>query len=88
MVNASTVTVRRFSRTPSQVQPTGHCKSTMSRQDRAFERLEEKIDKFLFNDFRHLAEDVAGLKTQVKLLSSLFLIVAAAAVALFVREVL
>ena len=60
----------------------------MSRQDRAFERLEEKLDKFLFNDFRHLAEDVAGLKTQVKLLSSLFLIIAAAAVALFVREVL
>jgi hypothetical protein len=88
MVNASTVTVRRFSRTPSQVPPTGHCISTMSRQDRAFERLEEKIDKFLLNDFRHLAEDVAGLKTQVKLLSSLFLIVAAAAVALFVREVL
>ena len=52
------------------------------------ERMEEKLDKFLFNDFLHLAKDVAGLKTQVRFLSSLFLIIAAAAVALFVREVL
>ena len=57
-------------------------------RDRYWERLEQKIDKFLLNDFRHLAEDVAGLKTQVRFLSSLFLIIAAAAVALFVREVL
>ena len=54
----------------------------------AWERMEEKLDKFLFNDFLHLAKDVAGLKTQVRFLSSLFLIMAAAAVALFVREVL
>jgi hypothetical protein len=60
----------------------------MDKQERAWERMEEKLDKFLFNDFRHLAEDVAGLKTQVRFLSSLFLIIAAAAVALFVREVL
>ena len=32
--------------------------------DRYWERLEKKIDHFLVNDFRHLAEDVAALKAR------------------------
>ncbi len=61
----------------------------MSRQ-RMFqtERLEEKIDKFLLNDFRHLAEDVASLKTAMKWVYSLLFLILAAAVGILGGELL
>ena len=61
----------------------------MSRQ-RMFqtERLEEKIDKFLLNDFRHLAEDVASLKTAMKWVYSLLFLILAAAVGILGGEIL
>ena len=34
----------------------------MNPRDRYWERLEKKIDKFMMNDFRHMAEDVASLR--------------------------
>ena len=61
----------------------------MSRQ-RMFqtERLEEEIDKFLLNDFRHLAEDVASLKTAMKWVYSLLFLILAAAVGILGGELL
>ena len=61
----------------------------MSRQ-RMFqtERLEEKIDKFLLNDFRHRAEDVASLKTAMKWVYSLLFLILAAAVGILGGEIL
>ena len=61
----------------------------MSRQ-RMFqpERLEEKIDKFLLNDFRHLAEDVASLKPAMKWVYSLLFLILAAAVGILGGELL
>lgn len=56
--------------------------------NKGWERLEEKLDKFLFNDFRHIAEDVAGLKAQMRIVLALLLMVAAAAVAVLGREFL
>ena len=52
------------------------------------ERLEEKIDKFLLNDFRHLAEDVASLKTAMKWVYSLLFLILAAAVGILGGELL
>jgi|TARA_R110002020_G_scaffold393139_1_gene603427 hypothetical protein len=52
------------------------------------ERLEEKIDKFLLNDFRHLAEDVASLKTAMKWVYSLLFLILAAAVGILGGEIL
>jgi|TARA_R110002020_G_scaffold1749_2_gene8006 predicted PurR-regulated permease PerM len=60
----------------------------MSAADRYWERLEKKIDKFLFNDFRHMAEDVASLKAQMRIVFSLLLIILAAAVGILGREIL
>ena len=45
-----------------------------------WERLEKKLDKFLLNDFRHMAEDVASLKAQVR-------IILAAAVGILARGI-
>ena len=52
------------------------------------ERLEEKIDKFLLNDFRHLAEDVASLKTAMKWVYSLLFLILAASVGILGGELL
>ena len=52
------------------------------------ERLEEKIDKFLLNDFRHLAEDVARLKPAMKWVYSLLFLILAAAVGILGGELL
>ena len=60
----------------------------MSPADRYWERLEKKIDKFLFNDFRHMAEDVAGLKAQMRIVLALLLMGVAAAVGFLGREFL
>lgn len=60
----------------------------MKPSDHYWERLEKKIDTFLFNDFRHIAEDVAGLKAQMRIVLALLLMVAAAAVAVLGREFL
>ena len=54
-------------------------------QDRYWERLEKKIDNFLVNDFRHLAEDVAALKAQMKIVFSLLLIILGAAAGILAR---
>ena len=54
-------------------------------QDRYWERLEKKIDHFLVNDFRHLAEDVAALKAQMKIVFSLLLIILGAAAGILAR---
>ena len=51
-----------------------------------WERLEQKLDKFLLNDFRHLSEDVASLKTAMKWVTSLLLLLLAAAVGLLSKE--
>ena len=48
--------------------------------------MEKKIDRFLMNDFRHLAEDVASLKTAMKWVYSLLFLLLAAAVGLLGRE--
>jgi hypothetical protein len=58
----------------------------MSSSDRYWERLEKKIDKFLLNDFRHMAEDVASLKTAMKWVYSLLFLLLAAAVGLLSKE--
>ena len=60
----------------------------MNASDRYWERLEKKIDKFVFNDFRHMAEDVASLKAQMRIVFSLLLIILAAAVGILGREIL
>ena len=60
----------------------------MNSQERYWERLEKKIDRFLMNDFRHLAEDVASLKTSMKWVYSLLFLLLAAAVGLLGREIL
>ena len=57
-------------------------------RDRYWERLEQKIDKFLLNDFRHMAEDIASLKTAMKWVYSLLFLLLAAAVGLLEREIL
>jgi len=58
----------------------------MNSQERYWERLEKKLDQFLLNDFRHLAEDVASLKTAMKWVYSLLFLLLAAAVGLLGRE--
>ena len=58
----------------------------MNSQERYWERVEKKIDRFLLNDFRHLAEDVASLKTAMKWVYSLLFLLLAAAVGLLGRE--
>ena len=60
----------------------------MNSQERYWERLEKKLDQFLLNDFRHLAEDVASLKTAMKWVYSLLFLLLAAAVGLLGREIL
>ena len=60
----------------------------MNSQERYWERVEKKLDRFLLNDFRHLAEDVASLKTAMKWVYSLLFLLLAAAVGLLGREVL
>ena len=60
----------------------------MNSQERYWERLENKLDQFLLNDFRHLAEDVASLKTAMKWVYSLLFLLLAAAVGLLGREIL
>ena len=57
-------------------------------RDRYWERLEQKIDKFLLNDFRHMSEDIASLKTAMKWVYSLLFLLLAAAVGLLGREIL
>ena len=57
-------------------------------RDRYWERLEQKIDHFLLNDFRHMAEDIASLKTAMKWVYSLLFLLLAAAVGLLGREIL
>ena len=60
----------------------------MNSRERYWERLEKKLDQFLMNDFRHLAEDVASLKTAMKWVYSLLFLLLAAAVSLLGREIL
>ena len=60
----------------------------MNSRERYWERLENKLDQFLLNDFRHLAEDVASLKTAMKWVYSLLFLLLAAAVGLLGREIL
>ena len=60
----------------------------MNSSERYWERLEKKIDKFLLNDFRHMAEDVASLKTAMKWVYSLLFLLLAAAVGLLSKEIL
>ena len=60
----------------------------MNSRERYWERLEKKLDHFLMNDFRHLAEDVASLKTAMKWVYSLLFLLLAAAVGLLGREIL
>jgi len=60
----------------------------MNQSERYWERLEKKIDTFLLNDFRHMAEDVASLKTAMKWVYSLLFLLLAAAVGLLGRELL
>jgi hypothetical protein len=60
----------------------------MNSQERYWERVEKKLDRFLLNDFRHLAEDVASLKTAMKWVYSLLFLLLAAAVGLLGREIL
>ena len=60
----------------------------MNPPDRYWERLEKKIDQFLLNDFRHMAEDIASLKTAMKWVYSLLFLLLAAAVGLLGREIL
>ena len=60
----------------------------MNQSEHYWQRLERKIDKFLLNDFRHMAEDVASLKTAMKWVYSLLFLLLAAAVGLLGREIL
>ena len=60
----------------------------MSSSERYWERLEKKLDKFMLNDFRHMAEDVASLKTAMKWVYSLLFLLLAAAVGLLSKEIL
>ena len=60
----------------------------MSPPDRDWERLEAKIDQFLLNDFRHMAEDIASLKTAMKWVYSLLFLLLAAAIGLLGKEIL
>jgi hypothetical protein len=60
----------------------------MNSSERYWERLEKKIDKFLLNDFRHMAEDIASLKTAMKWVYSLLFLLLAAAVGLLSKEIL
>ena len=60
----------------------------MNESERYWKRLDKKIDKFLLNDFRHMAEDVASLKTAMKWVYSLLFLLLAAAVGLLGRELL
>ena len=60
----------------------------MNSRERYWERLENKLDQFLLNDFRHLAEDVASLKTAMKWVYSLLFLLLAAAVGLLGKEIL
>jgi hypothetical protein len=60
----------------------------MESSQRYWERLEKKIDKFLMNDFRHMAEDVASLKTAMKWVYSLLFLLLAAAVGILGKEIL
>ena len=60
----------------------------MNSQERYWERLEKKIDRFLMNDFRHLAEDVASLKTAMKWVYSLLFLLLAVAVGILGKEIL
>jgi hypothetical protein len=57
-------------------------------RERYWERVEKKLDRFLMNDFRHLAEDVAGLKASMKWVYSLLFLILAAAVGLLGKEIL
>ena len=50
--------------------------------------MEKKLDRFLLNDFRHMAEDIASLKTAMKWVYSLLFLLLAAAVGLLGREIL
>jgi len=60
----------------------------MNPSERYWERLEKKLDKFMLNDFRHMAEDVASLKTAMKWVYSLLFLLLAAAVGLLSKEIL
>ena len=60
----------------------------MNSSERYWERLEKKIDKFLLNDFRHMAEDVASLKTAMKWVYSLLFLLLAVAVGILGKEIL
>ena len=60
----------------------------MNPSERYWERLEKKLDRFMLNDFRHMAEDVASLKTAMKCVYSLLFLLLAAAVGLLGREIL
>ena len=60
----------------------------MNSQERYWERLEKKLDRFLLTDFRHLSEDVASLKTAMRWVYSLLFLLLAAAVGLLGREIL
>ena len=60
----------------------------MNSSERYWERLEKKIDKFLLNDFRHMAEDIASLKTAMKWVYSLLFLLLAAAVGILGKEIL
>jgi hypothetical protein len=60
----------------------------MNPSERYWERLEKKLDRFMLNDFRHMAEDVASLKTAMKWVYSLLFLLLAAAVGLLSKEIL
>ena len=60
----------------------------MNSSERYWERLEKKLDKFMLNDFRHMAEDVASLKTAMKWVYSLLFLLLAAAVGILGKEIL
>ena len=60
----------------------------MNPSERYWERLEKKLDKFMLNDFRHMAEDVASLKTAMKWVYSLLFLLLAAAVGIHGKEIL
>ena len=60
----------------------------MNPSERYWERLEKKLDKFMLNDFRHMAEDVASLKTAMKWVYSLLFLLLAVAVGILGKEIL
>ena len=88
MASASTARSRRtlITASPKQYYTTYPWRVGMN-TDRYWERLEKKIDKFMMNDFRHMAEDVASLKTAMKWVYSLLFLLLAAAVGLLGREI-